>query len=158
MQIFESSRINTLSKAQLGKFSEYWVKLVMTMEGIDIYSAEVDEKGIDFIARVDSSRYIDVQVKSFRKNSSYVYIPTHIWKDGLRDNLYLALVSISEGVMPTIYLVPSKVWEKPNKIFVYHPYDKGQKSKPEWGINIPKKLELLEEFSFINQISKMKVR
>jgi hypothetical protein len=45
-----------------------------TLAGFDVYTSEVDEKGIDFIIRKDEDRYYDVQVKSVR-GLNYVFFP-----------------------------------------------------------------------------------
>jgi hypothetical protein len=40
-----------LTKLQVGRYAEYFVKMVFTLHGFDVYSAEVDDKGIDFVVR-----------------------------------------------------------------------------------------------------------
>ncbi len=50
-------------------------------------------------------------------------------------SLYLALGLFFEGQPPELYLVPSRVWEMPNGVFVSRDYE-GLKSKPEWGLNV----------------------
>jgi hypothetical protein len=37
-----------------------------TLYGFEVYSSEVDDRGIDFVVRSASGRYYDVQVKSVR--------------------------------------------------------------------------------------------
>ncbi|MEK4885996.1 hypothetical protein NST81_15155 [Bacillus sp. FSL W8-0223] len=56
--------------------------------------------------------------------------------------------------MPDIFLIPAKAWEMPNEMFVDRNYDKpGQKSTPEYGINISQKnYPILETFNFENTI------
>ncbi len=62
------------------------------------------------------------------------------WKNELRDNLYLILVILKNNEIPSVYFIPSTVWKSPTILFTDKNYDKeGQKSKPEWGINILKK-------------------
>ncbi|HHX16894.1 MAG TPA: DUF4365 domain-containing protein, partial [Mollicutes bacterium] len=48
------------------------------------------------------------------------------------------------------FIIPSGVWEKPNEVFVDRNYDKpGQKSAPEYGINISlKNYDILDIFRF----------
>jgi hypothetical protein len=48
MDRYEWSRLNTL---QVGKYSEYFVKMEFTLYRFDVYQAEVDDKGIDFVIR-----------------------------------------------------------------------------------------------------------
>ena len=52
-----------LSNLQLGKYAEYFVKMKFTLAGFDVYTSEVDDKGIDFIIRKNDDIYYDVQVK-----------------------------------------------------------------------------------------------
>jgi len=126
-----------LNHLQLGKYAEYYSKMEMIRQGWDVYSAEIDDKGIDFVLRTGSSGYHDVQVKSLRwPKSQYTFIPEE--KIELRKNYLVLLVLFEEGAMPFLYIIPSLVWKTPNSIFVHHKYA-GLKSKPEFGIQIPKK-------------------
>ena len=136
---------NHLSHLQLGRYAEYYVKMEFTLAGFDVYAAEVDDKGIDFIIREGENSYYDIQVKSVR-GLNYIFFPKD--KFNLRKNLLAAIVLFSEGMPPKIYLIPSTVWSKPNDLFADRNYD-GKKSKPEWGLNLSKKnLHLLTQFEF----------
>jgi hypothetical protein len=113
----------------------------MTIAGFDIYTTDVDDKGIDFIIRINNNKHIDVQVKTIREKSGYVFVTKETWKNELRDNLYLTLILLKNNEMPSIYLIPSTVWRASTALFTDKNYDKeGQKSKPEWGINVSKKI------------------
>ena len=49
---------------------------------------------------------------------------------------------------PSMYLIPSNIWNKPNNLFVSRDY-KGKKSVPEFGINLSEmNLPKLDEFIF----------
>lgn len=134
--------LNTL---QLGKYAEYFVKMEFTLAGFDVYAPEVDDKGIDFIARKNENTYYDIQVKSVR-GFKYIFFQKH--KFGLRKNLLAAIVLFNEAKPPEIYLIPSLEWSIPNELLVSHDYD-GKKSKPEWGLNISKKnLGSMNKFEF----------
>lgn len=140
---------DALNHLQIGRYAEYLVKMEFTMFGFDVFTAEVDDKGIDLIVRRDDATYYDVQVKSARlRKTSYIFITKD--KFDLRDNM-LAVVVLFEkdGEPPKLYIIPSKTWEQPNEMFRDRPYGDGMKSKPEWGMNISKKnLHLLEPFEF----------
>ncbi len=128
-----------LKHTQIGKYAEYYVKMEFTKYGLDVYSSEIDDKGIDFIVKNNSNRYFDIQVKSIRMGkTNYVFIPKKLWKDELRANMLVALVIFEDGKEPQLFLIQAKVWEKPNKLFVNREYGEGKKSKPEWGISITK--------------------
>src|SRR3990170_2253645 len=40
-----------LNSLQIGKYAEYFVKMEFTQYGFDVYSSEVDDRGIDFVVR-----------------------------------------------------------------------------------------------------------
>lgn len=142
MKKYEWSRLN---KLQIGKYAEYFVKMEFTQHGFDVYSAEVDDRGIDFVVRKEPSTYYDIQVKSVRE-SGYVFFPKHNFI--LRKNLFAAIVIFVDSQPPRIYLIPSEAWRKPDDLLRDHEYV-GKKSKPEWGLNISKKnMSLLSKFSF----------
>ena len=136
---------NHLSYLQVGRYAEYLVKMEFISAGLDVYTSEVDEKGLDFIVRKDENTYYDIQVKSVR-GLNYIFFPKEKFK--LRKNLLAAIVIFPEGKPPQIYLIPSTVWFNPNNLFVSRDYE-GKESKPEWGLNLSKKnLPLLSKYEF----------
>ena len=64
---------SALNKQQTGAYAEYFVKMELTMCGFQVYTTEVDDRGIDFVARHETGRFIEVQVKSLR-NNGYVFM------------------------------------------------------------------------------------
>ena len=147
---------NKLTKLQLGKYAEYFVKMEFTKFGFDVYTAEVDEKGVDFVIQKDN-KYFDVQVKSRRQNNNYIY--TEKTKFVLRDNLFLAVVLFAEGKEPEVLLIPSFEWKKKelHPILVDRDYLE-KKSNPEYGINInDKNIPFLREnYQFIKTLNRIK--
>jgi len=138
-----------LTRQQLGRYAEYFVKMEFTLHGFDVYSAEVDDKGIDLVIRKDEGRYYDIQVKSAR-NLTYIYLSKA--KFTPRKNLLAAIVLFSDDEVPALYLVPSISWLKPNALFVSRDYE-GKKSEPEWGLNLSRRnLYLLDPFAFENVV------
>lgn len=142
MRRYQWSRLNT---QQVGAFTEYFVKMELTMYGFQVYSTEVDDRGIDFVARHEDGPFIEVQVKSLR-STGYVFMQKT--KFAPRENLYLALGLLFEEQAPQLFLIPSTVWRSPDAVFVERNYD-GLKSKPEWGLNISQKnMPALEPYLF----------
>ena len=142
MQKYDWTRLNHL---QIGKYAEYFVKMEFTLYGFDVYSSEVDDRGIDFVIRRAAERYYDVQVKSVR-DLNYIFFPKA--KFLLRDNLLAAIVIFMPEREPALYLVPARVWEHSNPLFVNREYE-GKLSKPEWGLNLShKNLFLLDPYRF----------
>lgn len=134
----DRSRYNwsRLNAPQLGRYAEYLVKMEFLLCGCDVYTAEVDDHGIDFVARTKTGNHFDVQVKSLLR-SQYVFLP----KDKFRihpSNL-LALVRFVDGEPPMLFLIRSCVADGPNPIFKSYDYGGGKKSDPEWGITLSKK-------------------
>jgi len=147
MRNYKWSKLNHL---QIGQYAEYYVKMEFTLAGFDVYTAEVDDKGIDFVIRKDKNTYYDIQVKTVR-GFNYIFLLKE--KFVLRKNLYAAIVIFIEGKPPKLYLIPSLVWSNPNGLFVSRDYE-GKKSNPEWGINLAKKyIPLLKEYEFSKIIS-----
>ncbi|SRR6266446_7563919 len=70
---------------QIGRYAEYFVKMELTLWGFDVYTTEVDDRGIDFVIRRGTNRYYDVQVKSSR-SMNYIFFPKATFE--LRDNLF----------------------------------------------------------------------
>ena len=141
-----------LSKQQIGAYAEYFVKMELTMYGFQVYSTEVDDRGVDFVARYGDGLFIEVQVKSLRA-SGYVFMPKQ--KFALAENRYLAFALFFEGKPPDLYLIPSLVWKAPNRIFVSRDY-KGLKSDPEWGLNVSRKnVSALEAYRFESTVGSL---
>ncbi len=137
---YDWSRLNHL---QLGKYAEYFVKMECVLYGFDVYTAEVDDKGIDFVLRVGDNSYYDVQVKSTR--GDYIFFP----KSKFKKNMLAAVALFRPHQAPNLFLMRATEWETPNALFVSHDYENSTKSKPEWGLNLSQKnMPLLAEFAF----------
>lgn len=141
-----------LTSLQLGRYAEYYAKMEFASYGMEVYSSEVDDHGIDFIVKDKKGRFCEIQVKSLR-GLGYVFMQKKKFNIENR-NLYLALLIFKNGSLPDIFLIPSAAWEEPNEVFVDRKYDKAdQKSQPEWGINISNKnYYILEIFDFKDSI------
>ncbi len=142
MPRFAWSHLNHL---QVGRYAEYFVKMEFTLAGFQVYTSEVDDRGIDFVVRKDDGTYYDVQVKSAR-GLNYIFIEKDKFK--LRQGLLAAVVLFSEGKAPRAYLIPSTAWAEPNAFLVSRDYE-GKKSKPEWGLCLSQKnMPLLRAYEF----------
>ncbi|MCG8037103.1 MAG: DUF4365 domain-containing protein [Candidatus Thiodiazotropha taylori] len=141
-----------LNRQQVGAFGEYFVKMELTMYGFQVYGSEVDDRGIDFVARYEKGPYFSMQVKSIREKG-YVFMQKE--KFPISSDWYLALAILNQGKEPELYLVPSEAWVSPNSLLVDREYE-GKKSKPEWGLNLSaKNIPLLEEYVFHKMVIKL---
>jgi hypothetical protein len=149
MSRYEWSRLNHL---QVGRYAEYFVKMELTLYGYEVYSSEVDDRCIDFIARRGDGPFFEVQVKSVR-GFNYVFIPKA--KFGIAEHRLVAVVILHQGEAPELYLIPMSAWSAPDKLFASRDYE-GKKSKPEWGLNLsPANQALLEPFRFDLTVEKL---
>ncbi len=124
-----------LNRQQVGTYAEYFVKMQLTLHGFQVYTSEVDDRGIDFVARYQHLPFIEVQVKASR-TANYIFMQKS--KFDLHEDLYLALVLLRTGQDPDIYYIPAIRWRQTDEIFVSRDYE-GLKSKPEWGLYISEK-------------------
>ena len=127
-----------LSALQLGRYAEYYAKMEFASYGFEVYTSEVDDHGVDFVAKKPHSQeYFQVQVKSIR-NSGYIFILKE--KMEMSDHWLLCMLRFVDGRLPEFYIIPATTWKESSGPFVNREYNKeGQKSKPEWGINVSKK-------------------
>lgn len=139
-----NTKWSQLNHMQLGKYAEYYAKMEFASYGFDVYTSEVDDHGIDFIAKTKSGRFLEIQVKAARQ-TNYVFMQKEKW-DIQNPDYYLALLLFEDDKLPEVYLIPAIAWKTPNELLCDKDYD-GLKSKPEYGLNLSKKKRsLLEEF------------
>lgn len=142
MQRYKWSHLNN---QQTGAYTEYFVKMELSMYGFEVYTTEIDDRGIDFVARKSPGPFLEIQVKSLR---SFGYVFMEKTKIKLHEHSYVALGLLFEEKPPALYMIPATIWVKPQGIFVDRKYE-GLKSKAEWGINISKKnMPELEPYIF----------
>lgn len=123
-----------LTSQKLGTFCEYYAKMSLASYGLSIYTSEVDDHGIDFVAETLKG-FLKFQVKSIRQGTKYVYMQKDTFdiSDG---SLYLILILLKDGEHPDMYIIPTSAWVNTNsRLFVYRPYN-DKKTPPEYGINI----------------------
>lgn len=144
----------SLTSQKLGKFCEYYAKMMFVFHGIDVFTSEVDDHGIDFIAQ-STSGFLKIQVKGIRTDrSQYVFMQKRYF-DIEDSSLFLFLVLLTDGEHPACYLIPTSAWDRESKLFVSHDYE-GKRSKPEYGVNISKKNKPeLEQYELERMLSSL---
>jgi len=146
--------VNKITHLHTGKIGELIGKAKFIEYGFDVYSTEVDDKGIDFIVCNKRREYFEIQVKTTNKN--YMFMKKEVFVP--KDNLYLLLVILDNDKLPMFSLIPSLEWTKldrPN--FLKDRLFENLKSKPEYGILINDKYIPLikEKYSFEKMIGKL---
>lgn len=132
-----------LNRQQKGSFGEHFAKMEFAMYGFLVFAAEVDDRGIDFVARNERGSHIDVQVKTIT-GRNYTYIK----KSKFAETLLVCVVVLEEGHAPDIYLVRGTEWGKDTSgLLSFRSFPSAE--EPEYGINITKaRLEVLERYRF----------
>ena len=147
-----------LSTMQIGRYAEYYAKMEFASYGLEVYTSEVDDHGVDFVAKnPNSNRFYEVQVKAVRKMQQ-VFIPeTKMPKDSLERRLVCLLV-FEDGVDPAFFVIPGTAWNSPNAAVAFYKYDKpGQKSAPEYALNVTEKnMPLFEPYQAEIQLERLK--
>lgn len=139
---FDWSRMTSL---QTGRFGELIAMTAFLRHAFDVYSTEVDERGVDFIARRPDGPFYEVQVKTLRA-LEYMFMRKSVFP--LRDSMLACFVLLLDGVAPRLFLIPSLAWRQPDALLVERNYE-GLKSQPEWGVNLSKRnLSMLDRFDF----------
>jgi len=137
---------SNLNRLQLGRYAEYYVKMEFASYGLEVYTSEVDDHGIDFIAKTKDRRFLEIQVKSILK-TNYVFMQKGKWNINNPDT-FLALLIFKDGRLPDTYLIPATAWKTSSALFCNRDYE-GLISKPEYGLNLSKKnMPLLQAYSF----------
>lgn len=143
-----------LSSLQLGRYAEYYAKMEFSSYGFEVYTSEVDDHGVDFIAKSPSGKtFYEVQVKSVRD-----YNPTFIVKDKMElvETRLVCYLRFSDGALPDVFVIPATAWKNPNAVLTDKDYGCNQVSKPEWGIHASRKnYTLLEEYQADVQLQKL---
>ena len=96
-----------LNHLQIGKYAEYLAKMEFILYGFDVFTPELDHKGIDFIVRKDEMTYFDIQVKSSR-DLNYIFFLKE--KFQLKENLYAVIVIFTGESKSDLY------WSSPQKV------------------------------------------
>jgi len=123
--------------------------MAFTSYGYEVYTSEVDDRGIDFVVRKEPGEFLEVQVKSVTGNN-YSFIEKSKFK--MSDRFIVLLVRFIEGEEPQMYLFRGTDWNGNIQFLVGHDYV-GKNSKPEYGINLSNKnYNELMKFEFNQRI------
>lgn len=138
-----NTKWSDLNNLQLGRYAEYYAKMVFSSYGWDIYTSEVDDHGVDFVAKDKDNAFFEIQVKGVRNNNVVCMSKE---KQVLDKQHLIAYLRFTDDHFPEMYVIPSLVFLEPNQAFSSHDYV-GKKSKPEWVINYTGKTkELIEAY------------
>jgi hypothetical protein len=90
--------------ASFGKRQEYLVVAELLKRGFDVYMTLVDDQGIDCIIRLNSKRYLDIQIKARSKETKqWNKFPLLSFEP--KDNHYFIFYTEKNN---TFWVIPSK--------------------------------------------------
>jgi hypothetical protein len=119
--------------------------MAFALHGFEVFSSEVDDRGIDFVARRGGSAFYEVQVKSIRENG-YIFLKKALAP--LSATRLVTAIVLRPAHEPDLYLLRMTAWEAPDALLVSRDYV-GKKSPPEWGLNISARNQpLLDKYRF----------
>lgn len=106
---------NKLSRMQLGKYAEYYAKMEFASYGLDVYTSEVDDHGVDFIVK-DKKSIVNYQtifplwnIASYETKCKFIY--EYI------DTIEIEKQTIKGSKEPKVKILGIQM--KPNKIKKY---------------------------------------
>lgn len=140
---------------QTGRVGELLIKAKFIENGFDVFSTEVDDKGVDLVVKNEHGKYFDIQVKT--SNQTYVFMRKEVFKPC--NNLYVALLILDKQEKQFFVLIPSLDFKnKPLPTFLKDNDYEGKKSQPEYGIDPSDKHigEIIKRYAFSKIIGNLK--
>lgn len=139
-------------RLKLATYGEYFAKMELASYGLDVYTSEVDDQGIDFVC-LKGRKLLKIQVKSVLKTTTVYMRRQHF--DITDPNLFLFLLVFRQGEFPNSYLIPATDWQTETSLLRYRSYDKpGLKSQPEYALNLSKKnAPLLQPYELARKLA-----
>lgn len=145
---YQWSKLNPLQK---GMYGEYFAKMEFAMFGFLVFSAEVDDRGIDFVARRTDGKHFDVQVKTIT-GTNYTYIK----ESKFSENLIVCLVVLNEGTPPSTFLFLKSDWDDTANGSLLKVNTFGTPPKREYGFHLAqKRSDLLNSFELSSRINSL---
>ena len=143
----------TLNWQEVSAFVEHFIKMELAMYGFETSTTEANNRGIDFVTRLKSGPLITIKARILREVG---YTSVQKSEFPLSPQQFMAVVPLSQGKSPALYLIPEDTWRSPNALSL----DRGFKenlSAPEWGLNLTEKqMPLLEPYVVDNMIEKLR--
>ena len=103
------------------------LKSEMVNEGLEINERENGREGVDFLVKSSNTKHSEVFLQPMDLIAQQ---SSKVPKEKLgepKENLWIALVLFMKEVEPAVYLIPSKVFETPDQIFIDN--DQGERDK-----------------------------
>lgn len=152
----------TLNHLQIGRYAEHLATMRFIEAGLEVYTTEVDDRGIDHLVRYGPGRCLEIQVKAVRKRNLTFVEKKHLGSTPeevgrrLRSGYCMAFFLFEDGAEPELFLIPGYAWLQPNELLTENSV--GDKSYgPYFQLSPTKKAQpVLDQYRFstdlLNQI------
>lgn len=150
-------RWSKLSHLQVGRYAEHLTTMRFLEAGFQVYTSEVDDRGIDHLVRYAPGRCLEIQVKAVRNRNLTFFEKKHLGKSQeeielrLKSGYCVAFLLFEEGVEPDLYLIPGYDFLNPNDLLREYPADKSV--GPNFAISPTKKAQpILDRYRLTNDL------
>lgn len=148
---------SALSSLQVGRYAEHLTTMRLLEAGFEVFTSEVDDRGIDHLVRYAPGRCLEIQVKAVRnRNLSYIE-KKHLGKSEeeveqrLKSGYCVAFLLFEEGMESNLYLIPGYDFLSPNDLLREYPADKSV--GPNFAISPTKKAQpILDRYKLTNKL------
>ena len=118
---------SALNHMQIGRYAEHLATMRFIEAGLEVYTSEVDDRGVDQLVRYAPGRCLEVQVKAVRNRNLTFVKKKHLGmteKDvntRLRCGYCMAFFLFEDGREPDFFLIPGYAWLEPNALLADNP-------------------------------------
>jgi hypothetical protein len=142
---------SALNNQQKGSFGEHFAKMEFAMYGFLVFTAEVDDRGIDFVARNEKGNHFDVQVKTIT-GRNYTFVK----ESKFAKSLLICLVVLEDGRPPDMFLLRGSDWDKDTDNLLRKNSFPNAK-EPEYGIHLTKTgHDAIQQFRFEHTVGALR--
>ena len=142
---------------KLDKYASHFFKQECMRARLEVYQNENGERGVDFILKTKSGKYIEIDLRTINLETTdrSIKIPKADWNHELPENRYVAFVAFMKELEPAIYLIPCKAFERPNQFLIDNAQSKRFEHLSNWEIKvIPNQMrEFGEKYGWSNVVS-----
>jgi hypothetical protein len=143
---------------KLTKYTEYFMMAEFMKAKLEVSQKENGREGVDFIVKTDSgdTHELYLQTINVEEKKSISILKSDLGEP--KDNLWIALVLLMDGINPTLYLIPSSQLTKPDDYIFFDSNQKGSLSHfSSWRIKVFTKgiMGKLSEYLFVYQVENL---
>ncbi|MBK35563.1 MAG: hypothetical protein CME26_08570 [Gemmatimonadetes bacterium] len=133
-------------------YDEYFAKMEFAMYGYEVYTAEVDDRGIDFVVRGQPGTFYEVQVKTVTDYNLAYINESKFRSDG---TFLIALVRLVEAEPPEHYVFRGTDWPDPSGLLVRNLYE-GKKSEAAYEVHLAtSRMKELQHYRFDDAVARL---